>query len=70
MTTSPRPRRCQGRRRMWRGHTLGLYACGRKARYVFQSYVGLCTTHYVCDGDDGCLASITSGYPAMNMRAL
>lgn len=61
--------RCAGKRRMWRGHTLGTYKCGRVARYVFQSYVGTCTTHYVC-ADAECLASITHGYRAMNMREL
>lgn len=62
-------KRCEGKRRKWRGRTLGTFACGRNATYTFQSYVGLCTTHYVCD-DAECLRHITSGYPANNMRAL
>lgn len=66
MTTSTR---CQGRRRKWRGHVLGMFACGRKATYTFQTYVGLTVTHYVCD-DDACLRHITGGYRAHNMRKL
>jgi hypothetical protein len=61
--------RCGGKRRMWRRHTLGTYKCGRKAKFVFQTYVGLCNTHYTC-GDDECVRSLTSGYPAQNMRRL
>lgn len=62
--------RCEGKRRMWRGHTLGTFKCGRKATHVFQTYVGLSTTHYVCGGEDGCVQSITGGYRAMNFREL
>ena len=62
--------RCEGTRRMWRGRVLGNFKCGRKATHVFQTYVGTCTTHYVCGGDDGCVGSITHGYPAQNMRKL
>lgn len=62
--------RCQGKRRMWRGHTLGTFKCGRKATHTFQTYVGLTRTHFVCSGEDGCVQSLTSGYPAMNMRKL
>jgi hypothetical protein len=69
MATSYTPR-CEGRRRKQRGHVFGTFACGRKARFVFQTYVGLSRTHYVCGGDDGCVGSITSGYPANNMREL
>lgn len=69
MPKTPAPR-CQGKRRKQRGHVFGLFACGRKATHVFQTYVGTSTTHYVCGGDEGCVSSITSGYPAMNMRAL
>lgn len=61
--------RCEGKRRMWRNRTLGTFKCGRVATHTFQSYVGLCTTHYVCNEDE-CLRSITNGYPANNMRAL
>lgn len=67
-TTAP-ARRCEGKRRMWRGHRLGNFKCGRKARFVFQSYVGTSTTHYTC-GDNECVGSITSGYPANNWREL
>lgn len=62
-------KRCEGKRRKQRGHVLGTFACGRKATYTFQSYVGTCTTHYVCD-DDACYAHITQGYRGMNMRKL
>lgn len=62
-------KRCEGRRRMWRGNTLGTFKCGRKAKYVFQSYVGYSTTHYVC-GDNECVASVASGYPTQNWRQL
>ena len=55
---------------MQRGRVFGTFKCGRKARFVFQTYVGLCRTYYVCGGDDGCVGSLTSGYPAQNMRAL
>ena len=63
-------KRCEGTRRMQRGRTFGTFKCGRVARFVFQIYVGTSNTHYVCGGDDGCLGSITSGYPANNMREL
>lgn len=59
---------CEGKRRMWRGNALGTFKCGRKARFVFQSYVGLCTTHYVC-GDSDCTRSVTA-YPVNNWREL
>lgn len=62
-------KRCEGKRRMWRGHRLGTYACGRTARFVFQTYVGLTRTHYVC-GDDECTRSITVGYTAHDWREL
>lgn len=61
--------RCEGKRRMWRGRTLGTFKCGRKATYVFQTYVGTSNTHYVCNEDE-CLRHITGGYPANNMREL
>ena len=61
--------RCEGRRRMWRGHTLGTFKCGRKAKYVFETYVGLTRSHVVC-GDDECVRSITHGYGANNWREL
>lgn len=63
-----RPRRCQGKRRMWRGHTLGVFACGRKATAVMETRVGLSRTHYVCD-DAECFDFIRGGYPASS-RAL
>lgn len=63
-------KRCEGTRRMWRGNRLGDFKCGRVARYVFQTYVGLSRTHYVCAGDDGCMGSLTGGYPANNVREL
>lgn len=62
-------KRCEGRRRKWRGNVFGTFACGRKATHVFQTYTGLTRTHYVCD-DAECLLHITSGYPANNMRAI
>ena len=61
--------RCEGKRRMWRGNRLGDYKCGRKAKFVFQTYVGLSRSHYVC-GDRDCVASITNGYSPNNWRAL
>ena len=61
--------RCQGRRRMWRGRTFGTFACGRKARYAFETYVGLSRTYHVC-GDEECVRSITDGYGANNWREL
>lgn len=60
---------CQGKRRMMRGHVWGLFPCRRKARYVFETYVGLSRSHYTC-GEDECVRSITSGYPANNFREL
>lgn len=54
---------------MWRRHTLGVFKCGRKARYTFQTYVGLTRSHAVC-GDDECVRSITTGYPVNNWREL
>ena len=62
-------RRCEGKRRMWRGNRLGNYKCGRKAKFVFETYVGLSRSHYVC-GDEECVRSITDGYGANNFRAL
>lgn len=61
-------RRCQGRRRKWRGATLGVFACGRKATRVLETHVGLTRHHYVCD-DDECRRFVTNGYPASS-RAL
>lgn len=61
-------RRCEGSRRMMRRGVLGTFKCGRKARFVFESYVGLCTTHYTC-GDDQCVRSITA-YPVNNWREI
>jgi hypothetical protein len=63
-------RKCEGKRRMWRGRTLGNFKCGRKARFTFQTYVGTTKTHYVCGLDDGCVSSITGGYRAMGFREL
>ena len=57
------PQRCQGKRRMWRKHTLGVFKCGRKATTVMETRVGLSRTHYVCD-DAECFDSIAGGYPA------
>lgn len=54
---------------MWRGRTLGTYKCGRVARFVFETRVGLSRTHYVC-ADTECFHSIAGGYPAANVRAL
>jgi hypothetical protein len=48
---------------------LATRSCGRKARFTFQTYVGLTRSHYVC-GDDECTASITQGYGANNWREL
>lgn len=62
-------KRCEGKRRKQRGPTFGTFACGRNATWVFQSYVGTCTTHYVCDDHD-CMRHITSGYRPMNLRKL
>lgn len=62
-------RRCEGKRRMWRGRRLGTYKCGRVARYTFQTYVGLTRSHYACDGDE-CWDSLTNGYAAHNVREL
>lgn len=61
--------RCQGKRRKQRGPVFGTFACGRNAKWVFQTYVGLTRTHYVCDDSD-CMRSITSGYRAENVREL
>jgi hypothetical protein len=59
---------CEGKRRMWRGHKLGTFKCGRKATAIITTNVGLSRTHYVCD-DSECWAHITAGYPASS-RAL
>lgn len=56
-------KRCEGKRRKWRGHVLGTFACGRKATAIVETRVGLTRTHYVCD-DAECFAHITGGYPA------
>lgn len=62
-------RKCEGKRRMQRGNTFGLFKCGRKARFSFETYVGLTRSHYVCD-DSECFTSITGGYSAGNVREL
>lgn len=62
-------KRCEGKRRMWRGRTLGTFKCGRSAKIVFQTYTGLTVTHYSC-GEDECMRHITSGYPFHNVRDL
>lgn len=54
---------------MWRGARLGDYACGRVARYVFETRVGLTRTHRTC-GDDDCVRSLTQGYPVFAWRDL
>ena len=56
-------KRCQGRRRKWRGHVLGTFACGRKATHVVETRVGLSRTHYVCS-DAACFNYVAGGYPA------
>lgn len=61
--------RCEGQRRMQRGHTFGKFKCTRKAKYVFQTYVGTSNTHYTC-GDSECTSSITEGYGVNNYRAI
>lgn len=63
-------RRCEAKRRKWRGRVFGTFACGRKARYVFQSYVGTTTTHYACGQDDCDARSIIGGYTIHNWREL
>ena len=60
---------CEGKRRMWRGRTLGTFKCGRKAKYVVETRVGYTTTHFYC-GDDECARSIHSGYGFYNVREL
>lgn len=60
---------CQGKRRMQRGRTFGTFKCGRKARFTFQTYVGLSRSHFVC-GEQECTSSITQGYGANNWREL
>lgn len=62
-------RRCEGKRRMWRNHRLGTFKCGRVARVAFETYVGVTRSHYACD-DAECMASITQGYGANNVREL
>lgn len=66
MTTK---KKCQGKRHKQRGHVFGTFACGRTAKWVFQTYVGLSRSHYVCD-DPECMGSITHGYGANNLREL
>lgn len=61
---------CEGKRRMWRGGVLGVFKCGRKARFTFTTRVGLTRTHYVCGGAEGCVPSITHGYPVHDWREL
>lgn len=56
-------KRCEGKRHMWRGNKLGTFKCGRKARWVLTTSVGLSRTHYSC-GDAECDLSVTQGYPA------
>lgn len=62
-------KRCQGKRRKQRGHVFGTFACGRNATAVFETRVGLTRTHYVCD-DAECMASLTHGYGAYNIREI
>lgn len=64
-TTAARTQRCQGKRRMWRGHVLGTFKCGRKATTLVTTNVGLSRSHYVCDSDE-CFAHIAGGYPAQS----
>jgi len=67
MTDHAKPRtparRCEGRRRKWRGRVFGTFACGRKATHLVETRVGYSETHYVC-GDGQCYDSVTHGYPA------
>jgi hypothetical protein len=58
---------CSGKRRMWRGHTLGNYKCGRVATHTFETRVGMTRKHATC-GADECVRSVTQGYPAFNFR--
>lgn len=55
--------RCQGRRRYWRGRTLGTWACTKKATRLVITRVGMSRTQYVCD-EEACLRHVTDGYPA------
>jgi len=70
MANSIYTRRCEGKRRMWRGNKLGTFKCGRKARFTFTTRVGYTVTRFVCGGNDGCVGSITSGYPVYDWREL
>lgn len=58
-------RRCQARRRKWRGNVLGKFACGRKATAVMTYYVGTAGTGYVCD-DPECHSYLSGGYPTVS----
>lgn len=55
--------KCEGKRRMQRGKTFGLFKCGRKPTAIVTTNVGYSRTHLVCD-DGECWSSITHGYPA------
>lgn len=56
--------KCEGKRRQWRGHTLGTYKCGRNATGRVETRVGTTVTRWVCD-DEECYRSIAEGYPAV-----
>lgn len=60
-------KRCEGRRRKWRGHVYGTFACGRKATHVVETHVGFTEHHYICDDGD-CFYSVTHGYPASSRK--
>lgn len=53
--------RCEGKRRMFRGNSYGVFRCTRKATTVVTTNVGFSETHYCCD-DDECFRSIHGGY--------
>jgi hypothetical protein len=56
-------KRCEGKRRQFRGGTFGVFKCGRKATGTVTTQVGFSETHHVCS-DEACQAYISSGYPA------
>jgi len=62
-------KRCEGKRRMWRGNKLGNFKCGRVAKITFQTYVGTTKSHFACN-DPECVGSLTNGYGANNVREL
>lgn len=55
--------RCSAKRYGFKRGKFGTHNCGRLAKGVVETHVGM-TEHHPCCGDTGCVRWISGGYPA------